>query len=192
MTIKRDKALKVLAEHYPDGIVVPVYQAAFDWMGIRPHPLNYLCTGAMGQGSSHALGLALACPQERIVILDGDGSLLMNLGSLVTIGNQGPLNLLHIVCQNGIYEVNGEFPVPGGTEVDFASMALAAGYREAHAFSDLDSWSRSLPNILESPGPILVVLKVEAGEPYPRDYPAIHSEEARECFRSALAARRAD
>ena len=192
MTIKRDKALKVLAEHYPDGIVVPVYQAAFDWMGIRPHSLNYLCTGAMGQGSSHALGLALACPQERIVVLDGDGSLLMNLGSLVTIGNQGPPNLLHIVCQNGIYEVNGEFPVPGGTEVDFASMALAAGYREAHAFSDLGSWARSLPDILESPGPILVVLKVEAGEPYPRDYPAIHSEEARECFRSALAARRAD
>ena len=192
MTIKRDKALKVLAQHYPEGVVVPVYQAAFDWMAIRPHSLNYLCTGAMGQGSSHALGLALACPQEQIVVLDGDGSLLMNLGSLVTIGHQGPPNFLHIVCQNGLYEVNGEFPVPGGTEVDFAGMALAAGYREAYTFSDLDSWARSLPDILVRPGPILVVLKVEAGEPYPRDYPAIHSEGARERFRSALAARRAD
>jgi len=192
MTIKRDKALKVLAQHYPEGVVVPVYQAAFDWMAIRPHSLNYLCTGAMGQGSSHALGLALACPQEQIVVLDGDGSLLMNLGSLVTIGHQGPPNFLHIVCQNGLYEVNGEFPVPGGTEVDFAGMALAAGYREAYTFSDLDSWARSLPDILVRPGPILVVLKVEAGEPYPRDYPAIHSAEARERFRSALAARRAD
>ena len=192
MTIKRDKALKVLAQHYPEGVVVPVYQAAFDWMAIRPHPLNYLCTGAMGQGSSHALGLALACPQEQIVVLDGDGSLLMNLGSLVTIGHQGPPNFLHIVCQNGLYEVNGEFPVPGGTEVDFAGMALAAGYREAYTFSDLDSWARSLPDILVRPGPILVVLKVEAGERYPRDYPAIHSEGARERFRSALAARRAD
>ena len=192
MTIKRDKALKVLAQHYPEGVVVPVYQAAFDWMAIRPHPLNYLCTGAMGQGSSHALGLALACPQEQIVVLDGDGSLLMNLGSLVTIGHQGPPNFLHIVCQNGLYEVNGEFPVPGGTEVDFAGMALAAGYREAYTFSDLDSWARSLPDILVRPGPILVVLKVEAGERYPRDYPAIHSEGARERFRSALTARRAD
>ena len=192
MTIKRDKALKVLAQHYPEGVVVPVYQAAFDWMAIRPHPLNYLCTGAMGQGSSHALGLALACPQEQIVVLDGDGSLLMNLGSLVTIGHQGPPNFLHIVCQNGLYEVNGEFPVPGGTEVDFAGMALAAGYREAYTFSDLNSWARSLPDILVRPGPILVVLKVEAGERYPRDYPAIHSEGARERFRSALTARRAD
>jgi len=189
MTIKRDKALEVLAEHYPDGIVVPVYQAAFDWMGIRPHPLNYLCTGAMGQGSSHALGLALACPEESVVVLDGDGSLLMNLGSLVTIGHQAPPNFLHFVCQNGIYEVNGEFPVPGGTEVDFASMALAAGYREAYTFSDLNSWVRGLPDILASSGPILVVLKVEAGESYSRDYPAIHSEEARRCFKSALNAR---
>lgn len=189
MTIKRDKALEVLAEHYPDGIVVPVYQAAFDWMGIRPHPLNYLCTGAMGQGSSHALGLALACPEESVVVLDGDGSLLMNLGSLVTIGHQAPPNFWHLVCQNGIYEVNGEFPVPGGTEVDFASMALAAGYREAYTFSDLNSWVRGLPDILASSGPILVVLKVEAGESYPRDYPAIHSEEARKRFKSALNAR---
>jgi len=189
MTIKRDKALEVLAEHYPDGIVVPVYQAAFDWMGIRPHPLNYLCTGAMGQGSSHALGLALACPEESVVVLDGDGSLLMNLGSLVTIGHQAPPNFLHFVCQNGIYEVNGEFPVPGGTEVDFASMALAAGYREAYTFSDLNSWVRGLPDILASSGPILVVLKVEAGESYSRDYPAIHSEEARKRFKSALNAR---
>jgi len=189
MNMKRDEALTALSRHYPDGIVVPVYQGAFDWMAIRPHPLNYLCTGAMGQGSSHALGLALACPEESVVVLDGDGSLLMNLGSLVTIGHQAPPNFWHIVCQNGIYEVNGEFPVPGGTEVDFASMALAAGYREAHTFSDVNSWVRSLPDILASSGPILVVLKVEAGESYPRDYPAIHSEEARKRFKSALITR---
>ena len=189
MNMKRDEALAVLSRHYPEGIVVPVYQGAFDWMAIRPHPLNYLCTGAMGQGSSHALGLALACPEESVVVLDGDGSLLMNLGSLVTIGHQSPPNLWHFVCQNGIYEVNGEFPVPGGEDVDFASMALAAGYREAYTFSDVNLFSQSIPQILATPGPVLVVLKVEAGESYPRDYPAIHSEEARKRFKSALIAR---
>ena len=61
--MKRDEALSILARHYPDGIVVPVYQSAFDWMAIRPHPLNYLCTGAMGQAVSHALGVALGCPE---------------------------------------------------------------------------------------------------------------------------------
>ncbi len=190
MTMKRDQALRVLSQHYPDGIVVPVYQGAFDWMGIRPHALNYLCTGAMGQGSSHALGLALACPTEPVVVLDGDGSLLMNLGSLVTIANQSPRNFWHFVCQNGMYEVNGEFPVPGKTTVDFAAMAVAAGYKEAHTFSDLSEFSRLLPRILATPGPVLVALHVEAGEPFPRDYEAIHSPQSRAAFKAALAARR--
>ena len=187
MTMKRDEALRVLSQHYPDGIVVPVYQSAFDWMGIRPHPLNYLCTGAMGQGSSHALGLALACPTEPVVVLDGDGSLLMNLGSLVTIGHQSPTNFWHFVCENGIYEVNGEFPVPGYEKVDFAALALAAGYREAYTFSDLNEFADRVPEILATPGPILVALKVEAGESFPRDYPAIHSVKARISFKRALA-----
>ena len=187
MTMKRDEALRVLSQHYPDGIVVPVYQSAFDWMGIRPHPLNYLCTGAMGQGSSHALGLALACPTEPVVVLDGDGSLLMNLGSLVTIGHQSPTNFWHFVCENGIYEVNGEFPVPGYEKVDFAALALAAGYREAYTFSDLNEFADRVPQILATPGPILVALKVEAGESFPRDYPAIHSVKARISFKRALA-----
>ena len=185
--MKRDEALRVLSQHYPDGIVVPVYQSAFDWMGIRPHPLNYLCTGAMGQGSSHALGLALACPTEPVVVLDGDGSLLMNLGSLVTIGHQSPTNFWHFVCENGIYEVNGEFPVPGHEKVDFAALALAAGYREAYTFSDLNEFADRVPQILATPGPILVALKVEAGESFPRDYPAIHSVKARISFKRALA-----
>ncbi len=190
MVMKRDEVLRVLSRHYPDGIVVPVYQSAFDWMGIRPHPLNYLCTGAMGQGSSHALGLALACPTEPVVVLDGDGSLLMNLGSLVTIGHQSPANFWHFVCQNGIYEVNGEFPVPGRGKVDFAAMALAAGYREAYTFCDLSEFANVVPKILATPGPILVALKVEAGEYFERDYPAIHSARSRTSFKAALAQRR--
>ena len=108
--MKRDQALRVLADHYPDGIVVPVYQSAFDWLAIRPHPLNYLCTGAMGQASSHGLGLALGVPDEKVVILDGDGSLLMNLSALATIANLAPPNLIHFVVNNGVYEVNGNFP----------------------------------------------------------------------------------
>jgi len=189
MTMKRDAALRILSRCYPDGIVVPVYQAAFDWMAIRPHPLNYLCTGAMGQASSHALGLALACPKERVLVLDGDGSLLMNLGSLVTIGEQQPGNLLHFVCENGIYEVNGEFPVPGAKRVDFAAIAAAAGYRDTFTFEDLDTFERALPDVLSLQGPVFVSLKVESGEAFARDYRAIHSAEARAKFRTALALR---
>src|SRR5258707_6114992 len=106
--MKRDECLKVLARHVTDAdIVLPVYSAAFDWIDIRPHPLNYVSHGAMGLASSHALGLALGRPDRRIIVLDGDGSLLMNLGSLVTIAAAAPPNLYHFVCQNGTYEANG-------------------------------------------------------------------------------------
>src|SRR6266446_2335016 len=82
--MKRDECLKVLARHVTDAdIVLPVYSAAFDWIDIRPHPLNYLAHGAMGLASSHGLGLALGRPDKRVIVLDGDGSLLMNLGTLV-------------------------------------------------------------------------------------------------------------
>ncbi len=83
--MKRDLALKVLKQHVNNEIVVAVYQTLFDWMAINPRDLNYVATGAMGQASSHGLGLALANPKKEVLVFDGDGSILMNLGSLVTI-----------------------------------------------------------------------------------------------------------
>src|SRR3989475_13334411 len=117
--MKRDACLKVLARHRTDEIVVAVYQAAQEWLHISPSELDYTFTGAMGQGSSHALGLALGRPDKRVVVLDGDGSLLMNLGSLVTIGHAAPKNLVHCVCQNGTYESNGAVPIPGAGHFSF-------------------------------------------------------------------------
>lgn len=187
--MKRDDALRIIAARHADGIVVPVYQAAFDWMGIRPHPLNYLCTGAMGQASSHALGLALACPEETIVVLDGDGSLLMNLAGLVTVANARAANVVHFVCHNGLYEVNGAYPVPGGGAVDFSGIARASGYPSVFTFDDTQDFAASIDEVFEAPGPVFVTLKVEAGEAYPRDYETIHSARSRATFRDALNAR---
>ena len=189
--MKRDDALSILAGHYPDGIVVPVYQSAFDWMAIRPHPLNYLCTGAMGQAVSHALGLALGCPEEKVVVLDGDGSLLMNLGALVTVANAAPKNLVHFLCYNGEYEVNGRFPVPGGRALDFAGMARAAGIAQAFTFADTADFEARLEALLSLEGPVFAALLVEPGAAHPQDYVAIHSEESRRTFREALRERRA-
>lgn len=101
--MKRDEMLKVLARHRTDEIVVAVYMAAQEWIHICPSDLNYTFVGAMGQGSSHALGLALGRPDKRVVVMDGDGSLLMNLGSLVTIANAAPKNLIHCLGENGTY-----------------------------------------------------------------------------------------
>jgi phosphonopyruvate decarboxylase len=186
MAMKRDRCLEVLARHYAGEIVVPVFQAAFDWLAIKPDAVTYVCVGAMGQASSHALGLALGRPDKRVIVLDGDGSLLMNLGALVTIAHAGPRNLLHFVCENGTYEANGGHPIPGQGKVDFAGLALAAGYRKAYAFNDLGRFEADVGRILGEDGPLLVDLKVEPGRPSPQDYAYLHSAEARQRFRRAL------
>lgn len=185
--IQRDLALTALRPHIePRDLVVAVYQTCFDWLALCPRDLNYVATGAMGQASSHALGLAVGSPDRRIIVLDGDGSLLMNLGSLVTIANLCPKHFLHLVFENGAYEVNGGHPIPGAGQIDFANIAEAAGYQHASCFNQLDAFEASLPELLAFDGPVMAVLKVMAGQPYPRDYDYIHSAAARKTFRDAL------
>jgi thiamine pyrophosphate-dependent acetolactate synthase large subunit-like protein len=184
--MKRDECLKVLARRRTDEIVVAVYMAAQEWIHICPSDLNYTFTGAMGQGSSHALGLALGRPDKRVIVLDGDGSLLMNLGSLVTIGNMQPRNLIHVVCENGTYETNGAVPIPNNGTVSFSGLARAAGYRKTYDIDSLDDWERELARILVEDGPILVDLKVVPGAEYPEDFQRLYSIEYRDRFRTAL------
>ena len=184
--MKRDECLKVLARHRSDEIVVAVYTAAQEWIHISPNELNYTFTGAMGQGSSHGLGIALGRPDKRVIILDGDGSLLMNLGSLVTIANAQARNLVHCVCENGTYETNGSVPIPGAGRLSFAGMAREAGYPRTYEFHNLEEWDRNLDQILREEGPILVDLKVEPGEAYPEDFRRLYNVKFREAFRQAL------
>jgi thiamine pyrophosphate-dependent acetolactate synthase large subunit-like protein len=187
--MKHNDCLRALARHVTDAdIVLPVYSTAFEWIDIRPHALNYLSHGAMGLASSHALGLALGRPDKRIIVLDGDGSLLMNLGSLVTIAAAAPANLYHLVCENGTYEANGGHPIPGRDQVDFAGFARAAGYRSVHAFADLKIFEQQIGALLAQPGPVFVDLKVTASGPQQRDYGRLHGPHVRQAFRDALAA----
>ncbi|TMA98243.1 MAG: thiamine pyrophosphate-binding protein [Deltaproteobacteria bacterium] len=185
--MKRDEMLKAFARQRKDEIVVAVYMAAQEITHIAPNDLNYTFTGAMGQGSSHALGLALGRPDKRVVVFDGDGSLLMNLGSLVTIANQAPKNYVHCLCENGTYETNGSVPIPRAGQIRFAELANTAGYRNTYEISDLSDWEKKLPNILKEEGPLFVDLKVEPGEAYPENFPRLYSIEHREKFRRTLA-----
>lgn len=185
--MKRDEMLKVFARRRKDEIVVAVYMAAQEITHIAPNDLNYTFVGAMGQGSSHALGLALGRPDKKVVVFDGDGSLLMNLGSLVTIANQAPKNYVHCLCENGCYETNGSVPIPRVGQIRFAELAKAAGYKKTYEISDLGDWEQKLPEILNQEGPVFVTLKVEPGEAYPESFPRLYSIEHREKFRQTLA-----
>ena len=180
MSFARDAALTALIPHVrTDDIVVAVYQSCFDWLCLCPRDLNYVAVGAMGQASSHGLGLALANPDRRVIVLDGDGSLLMNLGSLVTVANAAPANFWHFLSANRVYEVNGSHPIPGGEAVDFAGLASAAGYRSARRFDDLHEFTSGLAEVFAAPGPQMTVMELVPGAPYPRDYDYIHSAKAR-------------
>ena len=191
MTMRRDDALRALAPQVrDDDIIVAVYQTNFDWMALNPRPLNYVSVGAMGQASSHGLGLALANPDRRVIVLDGDGSLLMNLGSLVTSAHANLANFWHMVFVNRTYEVNGALPVPGGDKFDFAQIAKGAGYTRTARYGDLAGFTAGLAGFLKQPGPAFAHLDIIPGEAHPRDYAYIHSRRARDSFTAALVSAR--
>ena len=183
----RTQALRVIAEYREDALVVAVYSSAFEWLEISPHPLNFLAVGAMGQASSNALGFAIGMPDKRIIVIDGDGSLLMNLGTLVTIAGVAPDNLVHFVSQNDCYEANGEHPIPGRDVVSFAGLARSAGYRTVAEFDDVEQLRAGLPGFLASPGPRFATLRVRPGEKPQLDYSLVHGEAARKRFEAGLA-----
>ena len=185
----RDEFLRTLAGRYDGQLVVSVYTTCFEWMAIRPDALNYVAVGAMGQAGSHALGLALGRPDQEVWVFDGDGSLLMNLGSLVTLAGAKPKNLTHFVFQNGSYEANGRAPLPVDHAIDFAAMARAAVIPDAQQFSRPEALDLWLTSRAHHAGPTLVDLRVlGSATSYPQRYDYIHSAQARDTFRNALKA----
>src|SRR5262249_2321702 len=146
--MKRDECFRILARHVTDEIVVSTYSSAVDWLALGERTLNYFSIGAMGLDSSHALGLALRRPAKRGICLQGDGSLLMNLGCLVTIGATSVKNLVHFVAQNDTYEANGSHPIPN-PKVDFAGMARSAGYAHVYEFSDLRNFEQQAGHLVK-------------------------------------------
>jgi sulfopyruvate decarboxylase subunit beta len=184
--INRRQALELLATKITDEIVVATYSSATDWIDILDRPLNYFSSGAMGLASSHGLGLALACPERRVLVLDGDGSLLMNLGTLVTIGRVAPRNLTHLVFRNGTYEANGGHPIPN-PDVDFEMHAQAANIRTRFTVSDMSSFEKKIDDILHAEGPVFGCVMVEQGPLGPRSYKEMYRGERRAALKLALA-----
>ena len=115
----------------------------------------------MGSASTIALGIALAQPQRKVIIIDGDGSLLMQLGSLVTIAGAAPANLYHFVFENGVYETSGSQPLPGEGRFDLTEMARAAGYAHAVQFDDAAVFSGALSQLLQCSGPVFISVRTE-------------------------------
>src|SRR2546429_9937826 len=158
MAMKPEDVLRVIAAARGDAICVPTMTTSPAWRTLAPDDLSIGCVGFMGGASSLGLGLALSVPDRRVVVFDGDGSLLMQLGSLATVAGAAPRNLVHFLFKNGVYHTSGAQEIPGGGGVDFVLMAKGAGYRAAYAIGELSELERRLPSLLSAEGPILVEL----------------------------------
>jgi thiamine pyrophosphate-dependent acetolactate synthase large subunit-like protein len=151
-----------------DDMVITSMGAAREWMALGAGPFDLpLVPSSMGTAPSIGLGIALAQPQRRVIVVNGDGAMLMNLGALVTITALAPANLTLILEDNGVYEVTGAQPTPGsaaaredGSSVDFEAMARACGFRSVFRFGDAGQWAREIERVLATPGPNFVLLDV--------------------------------
>ncbi|MGQ0633089.1 MAG: thiamine pyrophosphate-dependent enzyme [Planctomycetaceae bacterium] len=163
-------ALKTLRSVRTDRhVVIPTMAAAREWPALGTHPLDFIyAPSAMGQAPLVGLGVALAQPEKQVLVLNGDGSLLMNLGCLVTITAAGPKNLVLIVFDNGVYEVTGLQWTPAAPAArgqapaaDFCEIARGCGFASVHEFDTLKAWRDGVAKVLASTGPTFVSLKVE-------------------------------
>ena len=153
---------KAFQEHRGDAIVSAAGTAGRHWMDVSTNEKRDISLGgAMGQTTSAAFGLALGLPDEKVVLFDAEGSLLMNLGAIASIAGKKPANFYHFLLDNECYATTGGQPVPNSQEIDYAMMAKGAGYAAAYNFDDLEEFSTSVGEIMEQEGPVFVAIKIE-------------------------------
>ena len=159
--LTKQDLLEPLARLRTDEVVITSMGVVRPWGRLSDSDLDFASAdSAMGHTADLALGVALARPGRRVLCLNGDGSMLMSLGTLATIVNADAQNLVLFVIVNRTYEITGNQAVPGGASLDFAAMATAAGFAVVHHFDDADRYASALPGILKDRGPIFVSVAV--------------------------------
>lgn len=146
--MKRFDCLKALAEFAGDALVVSSAGAmTLEWNALHPSDGNFRVR-TLGLCSSIALGMALGLPQRKIIALDGDGSLLMNLNSLATIARMRPKNLTHIVFDNEVYEASGRKKTATGAGTDLVGVARAAGISNSLWANSIDTFAQAISSAM--------------------------------------------
>ena len=157
--IKEREALQIISRNRGEAIVVLSYLGK-EWPDTPSHPPEVSFVGCMGKAAPFGLGLALAKPEEQVIVLEGDGSLLMNLGTLVTIANMAPKNFVCILFDNGIYQTTGGHPIPAERHISFVGLAEGAGFPEVYEFETAEELEDHIQEIFSHPGPTFINLKV--------------------------------
>lgn len=182
-----DATRLLIAELDAEPIIASLGHPAYDLFAAGHRPSNFYTWGSMGLASSTGLGLAMARPDLRVFVLDGDGSLLMNLGSLATIGWVRPSNLVVIVWDNEEYGTTGGQDTATRHGADLAAAGRAMGIARSLGVRTEGELRTAIARARTEPGPWLVVAKVAEVAPTikpPLDYPGI-----KERFMAAIGSR---
>ena len=171
--MQRFDCLKKLAQVAGDSLVVSSAGAVtLEWNALRPGDGNFRVR-TLGLCSSIALGMALGLPERKVIALDGDGSLLMNLSSLPTIARMKPMNLVHIVFDNEVYEASGSKKTATGAGADLVGLARAAGIDNARWAESVDGFAQAVEKAMIGDAVSFIGVKVGTERarvsPYPID-----------------------
>jgi len=144
-----------------EAVIGGIGNTNFDLWAVERRPQNFYMLGSMGLAIPIALGVAIAQPKRHIIALEGDGSLLMQLGCLTTIAALAQKNLTIVVMDNGIYQITGSQPTPAAGVADFAAIARGAGIAKSAWAADEEDFDRLIDAALAEGGPTLIAVRID-------------------------------
>ena len=148
-----------------EAVIGGIGHTNFDLWAAGRRPQNFYMLGSMGLAIPIALGVAIAQPLRKVIALEGDGSLLMMLGCLTTVGARQPSNLIIVVMDNGAYEITGGQPTATSQGTDLAAIARAAGIPNSHWAADETHFDSLIDHALATPGPHLIAARLNSAKP---------------------------
>jgi thiamine pyrophosphate-dependent acetolactate synthase large subunit-like protein len=160
---RRNAVARILADRGDILVVTGLGSSTYDCAAAGDHALNFYLWGAMGSAVTVGLGLAMAQPKRRVLVITGDGELLMGFGALATVGVKQPDNLAVAVIDNEHYGETGMQQTHTAVGIDLAGIAKVAGFRETAVVRQPEELEKALPLLHRAKGPVLVVLKVSTG-----------------------------
>jgi len=146
---------------HEEAVIGGIGNTNFDLWAAGHRPQNFYMLGSMGLAFPIALGVALAQPARRIFALEGDGSLLMQLGCLSTIAALKPKNLVMVVMDNGLYQITGSQPTPASSVADIVAIAVASGLTDSAWAADEDDFERLVDQSLSAAAPTLIGVRID-------------------------------
>jgi thiamine pyrophosphate-dependent acetolactate synthase large subunit-like protein len=144
-----------------EAVIGGIGNANFDLWAAGQRPQNFYMLGSMGLAIPIALGVAIAQPQRHVIALEGDGSLLMQLGCLATVAERAPKNLTIVVWDNGIYQITGSQPTASAAAADLVAIARGAGIANSAWAADEADFDRLASSALKGEGPSVIAARID-------------------------------